>query len=71
MIKLQTWQRIEQMAGLWGMGYGLDSMHDLLLQREAEVIMLTSMLKANLPKVKPEAMAEAHALGQISVDQRS
>ncbi|HEY3768140.1 MAG TPA: hypothetical protein VGN44_05665 [Candidatus Angelobacter sp.] len=70
-VKFQTWKRIEALAGPWGMGYGLDCLHDLLLQREAEVIMLTSMLAANLPKVKPEAMAEAHALGQISVDQRS
>jgi hypothetical protein len=71
MIRLNTWQRIEKLAGAWGMGYGLDCLYDLLLQREAEVIMLTSMLKANLPKVVPEAMAEAHALGQNSADHSS
>lgn len=67
-VKFKTWQFIEKLAGEWGMGFGIDAMHNRLLQREAEVIMLTSMLAANLPKVTPEAMAEAHALGQSSVN---
>lgn len=63
LVKHRTWKLIELLAGDWGMGFGIDCLADKLLQREAEVIMLTSMLQANLPKAKPDAMVAAHSLG--------
>jgi hypothetical protein len=61
-IKIDTWNFIEKFSGSWGMGYGVDCLVEKFLQREAEVVMLSSMLAANLPKAKPDAMAVAKAV---------